>query len=85
MLSNHPNLRLGIYLVALALGVAGYFAGPLIGGDLGSAFQDASGYLMAAALGVAATARATNAPTADRGAPSGDLTPRPDSLRWPGA
>lgn len=63
MLSEHPTLRLSIYLAALVLGVAGFFAGPLIGGDIGDAFRDASGYLMAAALGVAATARATNAPT----------------------
>lgn len=63
MLSNHPTLRLVIYLVALALGVAGYFAGPLIGGDVGEAFTGASGYLMAAALGVAATARSSDAPT----------------------
>lgn len=63
MLSNHPTIRLSIYLIALALGVAGYFAGPLIGGGLGDAFAGASGYLMAAALGVAATARAQDAPT----------------------
>lgn len=63
MLTDHPRLRLGIYLAALLLGVAGYFAGPLIGGEVGEAFTDASGYLMAAALGVAATARAQNAPT----------------------
>lgn len=67
MLSNHPNLRLWIYLVALILGVAGFFAEPIIGGDLGSAFAGASGYLMAAALGVAATARAQDAPTDQRG------------------
>lgn len=54
MLSNHPNIRLGIYLGALALGVAGFFASPLIGGDIGEAFASASGYLMAAALGLAA-------------------------------
>jgi len=64
VLSNHPTIRLTIYLVALVLGVAGYFAAPLIGGDLGQAFSGASGYLMAAALGVAATARAQDAPTA---------------------
>lgn len=63
MLSDHPTIRLWLYLAALLLGVAGYFAGPLIGGDIGSAFQGASGYLMAAALGVAATARAQDAPT----------------------
>lgn len=63
MLSSHPTLRLTIYLVALILGVAGYFAGPLIGGEYGDAFRDASGYLMAAALGVAATARSLDAPT----------------------
>ncbi|WP_460776001.1 hypothetical protein [Microbacterium sp. GXF7504] len=54
MLTNHPRIRLGIYLGALALGVAGYFASPLIGGDIGEACSNASGYLMAAALGVAA-------------------------------
>lgn len=63
MLNNHPRIRLALYLVALFLGVAGYFAGPLIGGEIGEAFTGASGYLMAAALGVAATARAQDAPT----------------------
>lgn len=55
MLTNHPRIRLGLYLLALALGAAAYFVGALVQGDLGSAFQNASGYLMAAALGVAAS------------------------------
>lgn len=63
MLSDYPRIRLYLYLVALLFGVAGYFAGPLIGGDIGEAFTGASGYLMAAALGVAATARSQDAPT----------------------
>lgn len=63
MLSEHPSIRLAIYLIALVLGVAGYLAGVLVSGDLGEALSGASGYLMAAALGVAATARAQDAPT----------------------
>lgn len=63
MLSNHPSLRLGIYLVALVSGASSFLVDALIGGDLGQALTQTSGYLMAAALGVAASARAVNAPT----------------------
>lgn len=55
MLTNHPRIRLATYLLALALGAAGYFAAALISGEIGDAFQNASAFLMAAALGVAAS------------------------------
>lgn len=63
MLSAHPRIRLVTYLLALVLGAAGYFASALISGELGEAFQNASAFLMAAALGVAAS----NTPEVSRG------------------
>lgn len=63
MLSNYPQLRLGIYLAALLFGASSFLIDALIGGGLGAALTQTSGYLMAAALGVAASARAGDAPT----------------------
>jgi hypothetical protein len=54
MLSNHPRIRLGIYLTGVGLGAAAAIVGVTINGDLGAAFTVSGGVLTAAALGVAA-------------------------------
>lgn len=59
MLSKHPRIRLGVYLVGLALGGSAAIVGALIGTELGDALTVSGGFFMAAALGVAAA----NTPT----------------------
>ena len=56
MLKNYPRIRLALYLLGLAAAVAA----PIIGvaaPDYGTAASTASGILVAAALGTAATNR----------------------------
>jgi hypothetical protein len=59
MLTKHPRIRLAVYLVGLALGGSAAIVGATIGTDLGTALSTSGGFLMAAALGVAAA----NTPT----------------------
>jgi uncharacterized membrane protein YgdD (TMEM256/DUF423 family) len=63
MLSNYPKVRLAIYLIALAIGLAAIILEPRVGPEWRQALDDGSQYLMAAALALAAGARALNAPT----------------------
>lgn len=54
MLKNHPRIRLGLYLGAVACSIAAPFVA-VTSGDYGAAFVTAASVLNVAALGTAAS------------------------------
>lgn len=54
MLTNHPRIRLGIYLVGLGVAAAAATVAYFTDAQLGQALTTGAGILTAAALGVAA-------------------------------